>query len=1151
MLEMNFTSTMGRSTVVLWNVPISAREMFENGIRLAGEPYAHLDGIRRGALMIFDDGQMRLFCGWEDIERRLEVLKSQSELDLDELGEDALAPHERQKLVKFIAENNHLFETFDRHRVRLRAWPNDLRAEGWRQGIGWLNEVINREAQKGGIHRRPKRKYFRLPSTGFLVKDFYQFRGLLSNHENCAKISWLVAQVINALSKGSLQTNRSITVITVSRSTMPLINHLEDNYFKTSVQLFRSVAKGSVDELEAIGEEVEGPAILITDVISSGNLGARIARTLSKVEWLGIIALLDTRPEDSASNIPSDMTLDYGINVLKAESIESIPVLALAWRKVVKLPPTTHDAESSEAIDEINVSPVEPFESLPDTDQNFWDYVKHKPEALLVGHYYGAYHHYIYKVDVGKLLKAANPDRDGETLETFLVDAAIHDLNELRYDPDKTVIIHPPRESSHAETVAKLVQEMTGALYRHVLYKDKFAGHWRFSPFVRHGVPLENNTLVLIDDGTNTGETLMGLLDVAAAGHPANVLAYVGITRMMPHKNSFFHNVKGIENVKGSVLVRFALGLSIPVYEPKNCPVCKLHTELIRTQEYCPLLSRYAKQLRDASLGESNDALDVRRMAFYLWRFHSELSVTKLREALETRDYYAPSYEHVNRILQDVTETASDEASQSLLDLAFVVCVEPEIAGATLLVHYLVKLIDSAQREIKTKDEDYLLTYVGFIFQLTVQLRQRFSLEKQKGEDTSPWESLFDRHRVSIQSLSQILTFVVSEGLTGLGDDESTRTTLSLEWLQRLGEIIRKPTYADAGPAKAVASIHLREAIPSLRGAKFSSNRGFMAEDARALYNLADETAHEFWWHSSNTMKGYIDSVIDELAEVRQPVNAMLWGSISPMFQALGNLCELQQELREIESLSRRTLGEHPGGDLFWSAGPLTDALIEFIQKFVQIGETIENRGSQMSKRVLVEESIIIRKKWKELYDLLNPAFGSIFPEVYTVAYSTWGQFEAISELPRSVGTLAVKVVSPLSDDARGFIPQILLRRFLTIAIQNLRTAAFSGWTSTQVESEGEAYVEIISDVIEGSEAICIRVIDNGRLHPSKPDTSGHRTGLSDIEHMARFYNAQLTRPTELDEDRTVVELKILQRLNRIVEGIEMTVGRGDDANGT
>jgi hypothetical protein len=1080
--------------------------------------------------MVFDDGQMRLFCGWENIERRLEILKHQSELDLDELGKDRLESDDKRNLVKFISENAHLFEKVDRTHVRLRAWPNDLRAEGWQKGIVWLNSVINKTPAEGGIHRLPKKKYFRLPSTGFLVKEFYQFRGLLSNQENCAKVAWLTAQVINAIDKNQHESVQvPLNVVTVSRSTAPLLNHLEENYFKDRrAQTYKVLSESNVEDLESKAKDIEGPALLVTDVISSGELGSRIIRALSDAKWIAVLALLDTRSEGAGSR--EEVVVDYGINIFRAQAIEGVPVYALACRTLEKLPPTTEDAEQSEAIDEINVSPVEPFEHLPDTDQDFWSYVNRKPEALLVGHFSGTYHHYLYKVDVGQLLYAANPNRQGETLLTFIVESVAKDLNDLGYDPNKTVIIHPPRPGSYAEIIAKSVQEKTGALFRHVLYKDNFAGHWRFSPFVQHGVPLREATLVLIDDGTNTGETLMGLLDIASAGSPENVLAYVGITRMLPHKNSFFHNIKNLKNVPGNVQVRFALGLSIPVHGSENCPACQLQTDLMRVYESCPLMAKYAKQLYEATAGEVTETPDSQRL--FIWSYHSELSVTRIREAFETRDYHAPSYEYINKTLQSISDAPSGKAvEQLLLDLAFIVCAEPEISSATALKYYLTDLLAAANTAIATCDENHLLTFIIFAFHLTIQSRQKPALTQRHNANSAPWAALFQRDKISIQILSKAIALVLSQGLKDRDDQDSARMSVSSAWLDELKQVIHGPTPAQAELAKTVASLYLREALPSLRGARLKVSASFTADHARALYQLADRTAHEFWWHSSTTTKGYIDSVIDELGQAQQPTMTALFGSISPLFEAFGNLCELQQELSDIETLSRQTLGEHPGGNLFWSAAPLNDALIEFIQKLVQIGETLET--ATMTRKEVVEESIVIRKKWDDLRNLLDPAFNSIFPEVHKIASFAWEEFGKISSLPPSVRR-GIKLIPPLTNDARGFIPQILLRRFLTIAFENLTTAAFSAWDTQQLAKEAEAYLEIEQRMIDDNETLCIRVVDNGRRHPSLAPSSGHGTGLYDVERMARFYNAELLRPHShpRDSNKTSVELRVRQRVN-------------------
>jgi hypothetical protein len=1143
MLEMNFTSTIGRSTVVLWNVPSKVKGLFEEGINIAGQHYSHLDGVRRGALMISEEGDMRLFCGWEDIERKLGVLKYQSELNFEELGSATESATDEHDLIKFITENNHLFEQRTVSQVRLRAWPNDLTAEAWSQRISWLNDTIDLKAVEGGVHRIPRKKYFRLPSTGYLVEEFYQFRGLLSNNEACTKIAWLVAQVIAGIINGQTPNQAGLNIVSVSRSTMPLIHKLMDSKSEEEAKQFNAVVEGNIEELELRWSELRGPAILITDVISSGSLGGRIIRALPGVQWLGIIALLDSR-ESTSEDDNGEKKLGYGINVLGGEEIENVPVYALARRQVKKLPPTTYGADLSEAIDEINVSPVEPFEQIPDAAEKFWSYVREaESEALLVGHYSGSYHHYIYKVDVGKLLAATNPHRSGETFLAFIVQSVLADLRRINYNPNKTVIMHPPRKTSHAEVIAKSIQDMSGALYRHVLYKDNFAGQWRFSPFVQHGVPLEDNTLILIDDGTNTGETLMGLLDAATAGKPSHVMAYVGITRMLPHKNSLFRNIRRLKNVKKQVKISFMLGLSIPVYGIKNCPICKFQEELTRVGEYCPILGSYATQLKERVTGQPDDSGELRRK--FLWSLHSELDTTRLREAIETRDYHSPSYEYVNTTLQRASGKLSvAESENPLLDLAFIICAEPEITSATVFSHYLSELINAALHKIEDCDDSHVLTYVAFVFHLLVQLRQKLSSNDRERGDLSPWEQLFNRKRISIQMISCIITFSLSQGLTGRGDPPSHQLLLSLYWLEELYKKITEPTKAESANAKAIGYIYLREALASLRGARYSTKRIFDTNKAKALYALADDTAYDFWWHSSNTMQGYIDSLIDQLNDEELPKSNILQGPIDPMFRAFGNLCELQQELSEIEKISRQTWGNRPGGDIFWSAPPLSNALTQFIHHLAQIGEFLEEPPNpQLAERLLLE-SEALKNTWNELYEQLNQGYGAIFPEVYKIAYSTWQAFGKISGLPDSIRR-SIKVIPPLTSDARAFMPQILLRSFLMIAIQNLETAAFSGWPEEEIRTGAEAYIEMEQTYLDdGHPAICVRVVDNGRRYP-RAERGVSKTGISNVERMAKYYNASVKRPYEFRAGNTAVELIMMQRINRDEESQEGENGNG------
>src|SRR5205807_9243287 len=75
----------------------------------------------------------------------------------------------------------------------------------------------------------------------------------------------------------------------------------------------------------------------------------------------------------------------------------------------------------------------------------------------------------------------------------------------------------------------------------------------------------------------------------------------VGITRMPPHKNHLFTSLKSLHGLKknGTIKIEFILGLSIPVYSPRECPICRLIGSLRNLADNSPLLRRYSLDLVD------------------------------------------------------------------------------------------------------------------------------------------------------------------------------------------------------------------------------------------------------------------------------------------------------------------------------------------------------------------------------------------------------------------------------------------------------------------------------------------------------------------------------------------------------------------------
>lgn len=1144
-LEMNYTSTVGRSAVVLWNVPASAKELFEKGIEIAGEPYRHLEDFRRAALMVFDDGTTRLFCGWAKAERVLNLLRYEGELDLDNIRDVELSEAEMTRLKVFITENSHLFDWIGRNGLRLRPWSFTLRGEAWRQGMKWFNSILNKPVVDRGVLLSLKHGYFRLPSNGLYVKTFYQFRGLLSNHQDCARIAWHLAQVIKSIRRKEQVAggdSGTVWLVSVSRSTIFLLQHLFDNYFKNNGSSVKLIAASSIAELEVCGREVPkgSVGIFITDVISSGSLCEQVAKGLPSIRWLGSIALLDTREASLRQRPwPKPIELEPSLSLFMTKSTATGAVYTLASRSVKKLDPAKAKIGIKEpvtAIDEINVCAVVNPENA-EVDGKFWLYLERKPNALHVGHIPGDYHHYIYYVDIDELLDSVNPV-DGKTLLSFMVNCIVEDLSPSRCDPDEIVIMHPPASTSSGERIGKRVQEATGALYRHTLYKDNFAGHWRFSPFVQHGLPLEGCTLVLIDDGTNTAETLMGLLDAATFGKPATVLAYVGLTRMPPHKNHLFLTIKSMKNVTGDVNIRFTLDLSIPVYSPKDCSICKLRSDLSRVAEYSPLLRKYAEELKKMLAEIVPAKTEAKRVNNFLWQYATPLGVAKLREAIERLDYDVSSSEYVSNALRMAAAKEGKESKAALLDLAFIICSEPQLGGATVLVPYLRRLIAAAAVNIQKADQESLLTLVGFAFHMLFWLVQKGIVEDIEAVIGSLWRALFKRHRVSIHELCLIITLALSEALTDRDTDNApSRTQLCRKWLEGLRERIDQETTRDPSSILSLAYLPIREALAVLHGLRPSYSPLPMVKAFVDLYDLADQTASQFWWHASDNVKGCVDTIVEALSVAETSAQSLIYGPIHQLVHAFDGLYELQQRLCEIEEASLQKWHEKSGAEIYWNTPELSNAIANCVQAFTAAAQTIEERPAEGSLRA--ETSILsqsLTRSWKELYRLLVSAFDAIFPQVLDVVGERWDKFQRVTRLPHSAdGGVLIEPKTTSIRQARVFLPRTLLSRFLTVAMLNLRTAAFSSWTQERIELDATAFIEISQCSNEAANPmICLRVVDNGNPGQLDQDVpSGrHGKGLDDVSLMAENFRAKLIKPFVRDA-YTVVELRMMYRTVR------------------
>jgi hypothetical protein len=478
----------------------------------------------------------------------------------------------------------------------------------------------------------------------------------------------------------------------------------------------RILAASTIEELEKGRKMIASDsAIILTDVISSGSLCKQVKAALPEVNWLGTLALLDTRDLAADENVTEDTIQVYpDCNLSISRDSRLGVVYPLLRKRVEKFHPDKVGSAHVIPIDSVNICPAEYPDLLSTRKREIWPFLENNKQALKVGHFEaGNYHHYTYYVNALQLLDAVDPS-DGQSVADVLVQTVISDLDRIGYDPDKTVLIHLPRETSYAEEIAKKVQRHTGILHRLILYRDSFAGHWQFSPFVQRGKRFKGYIAVLIDDGSNTGETLMGLLDAAAFSQPAQILAYFGVTRMPLYKVDLFSRLASMTGVSGHTKIQFMVSFNVPVYSPRTCPICRLSRGLTEVSIASPLFARFADVMKNEIQAIETRSDTSAEESRFLWKYTTPLKVARLREEIELVGYPSLSAPIADEILTNVSTDREygKKDDDALLDLAFVLSAEPELISSTKFAPYLNELLITTLERIETCYDHNLMTYV-------------------------------------------------------------------------------------------------------------------------------------------------------------------------------------------------------------------------------------------------------------------------------------------------------------------------------------------------------------------------------------------------------------------------------------------------------
>lgn len=1125
-LEMNYTSTVGRSTVVLWNIPSDAIGIFEQAIELFQEPYQHLKDFRRGAVLISDTGSMRIISGWAAADEMLGNLAQGSDLHLDELGAAGLEGSERARLVNFITENSHLFEWEARDRVRLRPLPDTIEEAAWREAIKWFEAVLDTPVDLGGAHHVAPRGYCRLPESGLLSTEYYQFSAVISDQYASSRLAWMVGRLVAhwETSNGGID-----HLITVSRPVIEMAHSIA-----TSEKCRAAViAVSTIDELRAEARRLPpgSKALLFLDILETDETLEEVHRAAPEALWIGTIALVDIRPAEpgaaktgSASSFPEPSAGKTG------------PIRSLAKRPIHRLHPSEVDRATIQAIDRITHSPIVSVARFPDARYDVWPFLERRESSLRVGHFRsGNYHHYVYYLDPKLILDTPDP-RGGIRLLDHFVDDVVDHLRESKCAPEDLVILHPPAEASDAEFIAKAIQKQCGAIYRHVVHRDSFAGQWRFSPFVAHGPKLDGKTVILVDDGTNTGDTLMGLLHVATMGRPQRILICGGITRIPPHKAHLLGGIRRLHRVKDPVKMLFAVGLNVPVYTRATCPVCAFRDQLGTVGGYCRLLTPSAERCRAES--EAISVSEVTAATGVPWRYASAAGAARLRQAIEMYEYHAESAALVDAMLRESCDLDEPLGRSALLDLAFNICAEPDLIEAPVFGPYSERLLHASASRIADCEDSQVLTLFRLSHHLSRQVARTSKADAVVRMVVGICTSILGRPAITNTVLGQLVVLVLADVVAADGEAgaDETNSNASL-WLSAIAEA------ADALDAVENASrmrlikvfirLYRREASLVLRATETHQLQLSATTTPTTLYELANLTAANFWWHATERVKVYMDLLVQKTGD-RVAATDAVGDPTEQLLVAFDQLHELRQRLCDLDECLLQELRE--SGDLaqYWRGSRLRTAIAEFGNSFVEIAESTGYDAK-------VDPAIVsrLRSAWETLNPLLTEAFDAIFPRTLVMISARWAEFDSISRLPLAIAQLPQigPGVAPagLGSQANDtvFFPKTLLSRFLSAAIGNLGTAAFAKWSPEELQN-ARADIEINTEEDpELGAVICIAVIDNGGdvEHEGSP---GQGRGLAVIEAAARVFGGRLTLPYVHPETRrTRVELRVRHRAYR------------------
>jgi hypothetical protein len=1121
-LEMNYASTLGLYTAVLFNAPADKRgvllPVFQDHCRLLRERQPDLAKFRLATVVFWDDRKTVDFVSPRDEVCGVLSCFGDSPNDLSVAEVYAAAREERgargvplneDEVLRILRENAHVVREIEatgserRFRLTLRSdtiieaakscYSEELKT------IAEAEILDTKSLEKGSlafVRRDPNG--FWLPSSGLISEEFWQVGVLASSMMWRSRIGWLLTNEIAELVERGEGVDFTATI---TRST-PLFIQEASRFIRVcglpastivADDLATLLARLNNARTQMGGLDGTRTVVFFTDIISTGRL---VERACEELDGAGfdvrrIFCVADIRSENEFKRIPKLNEKIVSIirkHVNKLEPVRGHPVHIddLEVCPIGKVPKTLWKTKGS-------AGEAEPMWIL---EPNSLIDLAAEGDGLSTGHIrMGDYHHYVYYMKGPKVISRTIPGA-GVTAVSKLIEIMKGDLGGVA--PEQLVVLYMDHASQEWRGWVNEVCRQTGALWRHILYRDLAGGRWQFSAFVEHGVPLTGKIVILLDDGSCTGDTLAALIETAAVGGASKVLAYIFVDRMPLVKSDLFAKIQMIQTGPESaaeVKVRALGGLQIPVYTPDSCPLCLQLKEAEQVTSRFATLRRTAQafcrgldteeQAGKATQGSGNPNEDP-----FPWSAPADRSLLwKIRQALEYFPYEEPvsqgdspdSLEFLDSILR---------SRDGALALAFVVSTEVRMAAHRWFRKHVDELINSwIGYGHSSGDWIEMATYLGAVYRLS----EASFLPNNVSRTDLVWRlaGCFPND-LSGRLASERLLLLIASGL--LADEGTPRKTGAVEWLAALQSYARQqwsnyPLRLTACRLKPTRFLGRLSAVPS-------------PVTASSMEQLNQHLGHLVVFIGLHSIDDEVDrQLADALASLRneRPTE----GAVAAIAFLEGFEEKLEAVLRCSEILSQvtptATALDHPlilRGSItreLQGVLELYEAVIDATEWLCSQSETakagpMKERSAHLLGAIELIERL--KKLWADCKLVIKDFLGCILVDVSEKANTVLTEFiQGKDDIDGSF-----RAPDPKESQSVGVIPACFLRAFLKICLDN----AYEAYKKEDVGKTIEVGLETESNFL------LLSVFDKGKPFRPDSDISGHSLGRirSDLQQV-------------------------------------------------